>query len=754
MADLAQRLDDLRYNIENLPESASASDINRLEAEARDLMAQSKNTEFEQEARELFTTLARRSAPASTSTSAGEIRSLLRRARIRLEVAGNDSDIDEAIDILAQALDLNPDNAETHQLLVQAARRSTRHAMKVEGLLDRYGIEIDAPAVEEHAPEPPPAAHMVISQPQIAPMPTGNDPLAEVAQAYYAGNYQRTVELANRILAQDPNNAQAIEYRQKSEDNLMRGIVPDHRIPFEARVAYNRANSLVRAGSYDEAQRLYQEARDLAARAGITSWNDLEQALLDIQDLALARELLNEGDRLLSADDWEAALRKYEGALRVVPNDPLAEDRIELLRRVKAQFDQAAVQLNMMSGGLMERAEMLTTLMQTLATIRQTLPGSERLQQMVNETRNRIEGIKAQLLSQAGNMLTRLETASSLDERARLSQEARNLLTVAVGLDPTDPKTNAELQRTEQIYGEVNEARQTMDRAQGLIAQKMDGELSQARTMLAGLRQQASDNRYRGLVTDLLAAHIERIEAALDRGDIADAERWLGIVREDPFRILGRRTEILRLIDELRRQKRIRLMQRAGIGGIILAIVAAGVFFTRPTWEAAFFPTSTPTSTATTTATPSDTPTATLIPSITATYTLTSTVTFTPSPTNTASPTVTPSFTVTASLTPTHTATPSITPTPSESPTASPTPAVICRVFANDNVFIRALPTTNSASIFRAVRNTDMNVYEQRTGTNDSRTWYRVQIQLDGGAMVEGWVRADFVVEITECPPF
>lgn len=68
-------------------------------------------------------------------------------------------------------------------------------------------------------------------------------------------------------------------------------------------------------------------------------------------------------------------------------------------------------------------------------------------------------------------------------------------------------------------------------------------------------------------------------------------------------------------------------------------------------------------------------------------------------------------------------------------------------------VFIRALPTTNADSIYRAVRNTDMNVYEQRIGANDGRTWYRVQIQLDGGAMVEGWVRADFVVQITECPP-
>ena len=72
---------------------------------------------------------------------------------------------------------------------------------------------------------------------------------------------------------------------------LIRGIVPDHRIPFEARVAYNRANSLVRAGNYEQASGLYREARELAERDGILTWKDVEQALLDIQDLALAREL-------------------------------------------------------------------------------------------------------------------------------------------------------------------------------------------------------------------------------------------------------------------------------------------------------------------------------------------------------------------------------------------------------------------------------------------------------------------------------
>ncbi|MFN8374483.1 MAG: hypothetical protein U0694_16595 [Anaerolineae bacterium] len=68
--------------------------------------------------------------------------------------------------------------------------------------------------------------------------------------------------------------------------------MPDHRILFDARVAYNRANPRC-AGNGDEAEKLYREARDLAGRSGIMNWKDAEQALLEIQDLALARELLN-----------------------------------------------------------------------------------------------------------------------------------------------------------------------------------------------------------------------------------------------------------------------------------------------------------------------------------------------------------------------------------------------------------------------------------------------------------------------------
>lgn len=100
-------------------------------------------------------------------------------------------------------------------------------------------------------------------------------------------------------------------------------------IPVDAQVVYERANSLVREGNYDEAGKLYRQALKIAERDGILDWKDAEQALLNIQDLALARELIAEGDRYMASDSWREALRKYEGALRVLPNSFQAKERIK-----------------------------------------------------------------------------------------------------------------------------------------------------------------------------------------------------------------------------------------------------------------------------------------------------------------------------------------------------------------------------------------------------------------------------------------
>ncbi len=818
MADLQQQINDLREKLEALRGRAGGGDVTRdvaaLERQARELLSDAKNTPHEAAAQALFGDVARLHNPTSPTTAS--VRGLLRRARIRIEIAGDEDDIDEAIDILSEALALNPNDEDTIALLQQAGSRSSQAAMRVSDLFNRYKIEQDAApvAAQPEAAAPSPADESLV---QPADQPADSEPdgdesapatisevssaarnaepapprytgstrapqqtraqggnrggetgghsevdalLSNLTEAYYAGEYQQTVEIANRILSQQADNSAAKEYREKAEDNLIRGVVPDHRIPFDARVAFNRANSLVRAGNYEEAERLYREARDLAERSGILSWKDAEQAMLDIQDLALARELLNEGDRLMATDNWSDAIRRYEGALRVVPNDPQAEERLEMVRRVQQEADQAAVKLSMLSGSLSEQAVQLQNVLASLARVRQLLPGSQRLGQIQTDANNRLASIKGQLHDQAQSALTRAMNAISIDERLMLSNEATRLLELAVELDPGDDHLSKLMMEARSQASAAQRARQMIERAAALIAQNFDSELSQARTMLAELRDYAQDERYRSSVNELFSRHLERAEIAMDEGDTAEAATWIEAMREEPFRLLGRRAEVQRLENEVRRDRQRRVLMVGSIIGMIIIVLGVAGFLTRDQWQPIINPP--PTDTPTITPVPSDTPlpTETPLPTDTATATVTATATETPTFTVTPSLTVTPSETPTHTATPTHTSTPTATPTdtstptPTDTPTITPTPESLCDVIVPgpDGINVRAEPALNSRIITILSASQFMQVFEQRAGSQGI-AWYRIRTDVAGNR-VEGWVRSDTVDVVgRECPP-
>ncbi len=778
MPDLQQRLDDLRRTVQSLPEDADPAAVSDLEKQARTLLGDAKNTPFESDAQTLFAELARLSSP--TSPVAATVRGLLRRARIRIEIAGDDDDIDEAIDILAEALALAPRDPDVIAMLEDAGKNNAQAKQRVTDLFTRYGVERKPPPrtpveTQDDIPKagdtgdgngkpaappityptsagyPAPEREMFRDSQQRRTPGQGptyggdvDEALSELTQAYYAGDYQQVIDQANRILSQQPGNATALEYRQKAEDNLIRGVVPDHRIPFDARVAYNRANSLVRAGNYDEAERLYREARDLAERSGILSWQDAEQALLDIQDLALAREMINEGDRMMAADNWNEALRKYEGALRVVPNDPQAEERIERVRRIQGDTEGAAAQLSMLGGSLSEQAAQLQTVLGMIGRLRQSLPNSQRLAQLAETANNRLNAIKTQLNEQAQSALNRATSATSLEEKLNLTNEAIQLLELGVKLDPGDTSMSDLLLEARSSANDMQRARQVIERAANHIAQNYDNELLQARSMLSGLMQYAQDTRYRTVVNDLLTRYIERAVAAVDEGDVDEAQALLQTMRDEPFNIVGRRAEIARLesqVRALRQRGRLRLMGM--FGGVIVIIVIVG-FMTRPTWEAVLFP--------------SPTPTASLTPTPSATFTPSDTPT--PSNTPTASNTPTPTFTPSNTPTPTDTATPtptsSNTPTPTDTPTVTPTPRILCQIYSKQNVNTRTSPSLANDNYFSTIPSgTVMNVLGQQTGT-DGRRWFLIEADVRGSHVSGVYIRDDsnFIGELSAntCP--
>ena len=786
MQDLQRAIQDLRHRAQA---TADPQALNELEQEARDLLMEAKNTPLEQMAQALFAEIAgSQSAQGRPNTAA--LRGLVRRARIRIEIAGDDDDIDEAIDILADALRMDSGNDDVINLLQQAGSHSAQARQRVQEIFERHDVR-SAPSREPSqgpAPrrpaEPPaestsrpaygratdypprePARREPPQQPaEERPVPT-SEPLDELlrnlTESYYSGDYQQTIDVANRILSLQSNNATALEYREKSEDNLIRGIVPDHRIPFEARVAYNRANSLVRAGNYEQASGLYREARELAERDGILTWKDVEQALLDIQDLALARELMADGDRLMANDNWTEALRKYEGALRVVPNDPQAEERLEMIRRIQRDYDQIAVNMNTIGGALEEQVAQIAAVRTLLSHARQLLPNSQRLAQMQQEMDNKLASIRSQVNDQAQMSLNHASNSTTLDERVLLMNSAIKLLELGLELDPTDGAFSELLMRSRNQQADISRAQQAIRRAQALVSQNFDAELAQARQMLAEMVGDfAQDERYRATVNDLFTRYLERAEEALQDGSTREAKAWLDAMRDDPFRILGRRADISRIDSVIRgRRNRGRLVTFVVIL-IALGFVGAVGLASRSELEAIFFPTATNTPTPTNTPTNTPQPTATMPPTDTPTATDTPTNTGTPTPSFTPTETFTPTNTLTATNTATITPTASNTPTATDTPTASPTPVEICRaVVLNINAInLRALPTTRTGTPIVGYLPTGTVVSilkQQREERNPvGEIWYFVNVTVGEGE-ISGWIRNDTVVpdRARPCPP-
>ena len=784
-------MQDLQRAIEELRQRARATvdpqTLRELEQEARDLLMEAKNTPLEQVAQELFAEIAG-SQTTQVRPNTAALRGLVRRARIRIEIAGDDDDIDEAIDILADALRMDAGNQDAISLLQQAGAHSAQAKQRVQELFDRHDVR-SAPSSDASERAAPPSRPAARAERQLEPpsaygrsrdepprdrmqpaaaersMPAStaiDELLKSLTESYYSGEYQQTIDVANRILAIQANNPTALEYREKSEDNLIRGIVPDHRIPFEARVAYNRANSLVRAGNYEQASGLYREARELAERDGILTWKDVEQALLDIQDLALARELLADGDRLMANDNWTEALRKYEGALRVVPNDPQAEERLEMLRRIQRDYDQIAVNMNTIGGTLEEQVAQVASVASLLSHARQLLPNSQRLAQMQQEMDNKLASIRAQVNDQAQMSLNHAGSSTTLDERILLMNAAIKLMELGLELDPTDSTFSELLMRSRNQQADITRAQQSIRRAQALVSQNFDAELAQARQMLAEMvGEYAQDERYRSTVNDLFTRYLERAEEALQEGNNREAQTWLDTMREDPFRILGRRADISRIDGVIRgRRNRGRLVALF----ILLIFIAVGgtvAAMNRQQLEAIFFPTATSTPTITPTPTYTFTPTATFTPSNTPTDTLTPTQTGTP--TDTLTPTATFTATETATLTRTATITPTATDTPTatNTPTVTPTPQEICRavVLNLNSINVRARPTTRTGTPIVGYLPTGTVVSILRQEREDrnpvGEIWYFVNVAVDDGS-ISGWIRNDTVVpdRAKPCPAF
>lgn len=703
--------------------TAKTDDLEQLLDEARALLKSAFQTADEEEARSLFRELRDRAESAAFATRLGGETSALsqhdqivrrvQHEQMRLN-AGSFNDMKLAVSGLYDALcDLGEGEDKTLRgdilkALEAAAGKHAQLRREVKEMLTSpdHSRFADVQALLKRIDQSP----LTISSTPSASTSDDRSTVdhsqrhANARRLFYAGDYYEAADVLTEIVRLSPDDQEAKDRLAQIEDNIRRGIVPDSRVPFEARVAFGRAQSLERAGRFDEARESYRSALIEARQGGplLQNWQPAVEALLRIDNSIIARETRDEADALMQADRWREAAEKYEIVLKLLPDDSHAADRLYLLHKLQEQSDTARTHLKMMSGNLAETCQAVIAVMRTIRELRPKMPESQRLTALEAELHTESQSLKDRVVERGQQLLSQARYLSNLPECRRLTHEAVLILDQARELASGETEildvaqgARAELARLEQVERNMEEARRLIDLNTASARQ-------QARDVLRGLREYDQDTIYLQLLAALRRQYLNETETSLRQKQWDAAADWLTDVKEDLFRVLNGSEEIGQLERKLTSARREPWLRAAGwIGGIVLVVSLAFVGFNRSGVMAMLAQTTTPA------------PTATFIP----------TVTSSPKPTQTPVPTLT--------LIPTR----ALTPTPSMTPTPVPLYGAVREDFA-----ARILPNGGAAWAYTLKMSDPVQVLETFKDS-EGRIWYKILL-VRGDATLIGWALA------------
>jgi tetratricopeptide (TPR) repeat protein len=754
MDNLETEIQQLRNALDAARDNPQEGAIQDLEEQVQSLMSESSGGEHYDDVVDLYKEVSalRREYNRRRDEEGVDVNRLLSKANLRINISGTPADHRAALRILRQVLDEEPANETAYELLdgiIEAEQVQTDDILEVvQGVESQRAREVrsrldaaGAPSSQGSGAPPPssPAAGPTYSGGSGAGSAGGGSEnwrsgtnqdspgnsaeverlQARMTQVYYEGDYQEAINLCLKILSIDENNTVAKEYRVKAEDYLDRGVVPDARIPREARFSYNRALSLKRAGQYSEAESLFRKALDIAkTEGGIDRWSDAERELMEIDDLILQKELVQKGDRLARNDEWDEAAEMYQNAMNVV-GDPNIEKKHDTLTKAVQIYRQVDVKLSMLTGQLTDQAKQLQPLRNDLAEARGYWPNSAKLMELMAKIDARTHEIGANLQERGENFLHESRNAVTVDDRLRRIQEGLRSLEAAGRLLPDDGNIDRLIREAQTEETRAERAKHALDEAEDLINHRNAESIEDARELLMTTADDLSDftqgTRYRNLLSKLQRYILEEVDVALNarEPDVERARDRLEVARSHPFTHLGHNAEIQRISDRvdekeeaLRRAKRWKQAQPFAIGIVALLVGFITIRAARPVWHPVLYP-----------------------------------------------PTSTPTSTPTATLTPTITPTPTDTPTPTNTPTPSPTTASrLCQGITKsfNNFYVYEDPDRESDSLGIVNSERWVDILDQ-TRDKGGELWFKIDYG-DNDTTQVGWIPAEFVSEEKDCP--
>jgi hypothetical protein len=735
-SELKLQLDELRQEKENLGPNPDKQDIQDLEERAQELLNSTQRTMLNEDAiallREISKLDRQTAAPPSPPLSPSvDTERLLRGARVRIRTAGTPTDLRDALDKLRQVLDAEPENDKAYSHLEELVEKNEDFEGDVEKLLVKFEDRAyrAAEALKQiRKPDSDSEVSPLFTRDKSPPsgVVSGTDSstsleieelISRLEDQYYLGEYRESIELCHKIQLLDPENSIAKDYLHKAEARLEEGYVPETKIPARARMAYNKGLSAKRAGMYREAQNLFNEAQRIAESEGIDRWGDIERALIDIEDLVLAKRLENEADELAKQDKWEEALPKYEGALEL-KGFPRTEKKYGALKKVIRTYRETGVRLSTLSGSLTDIARQLSEMRNELSEARAYWAESIKLGELWAQVDARSRETGVRLQERGENLLDQARSARTINDRLRFTDEALRYLETGRDLLSDDPRIDTLLLQAITEEERAQNIKDLLEDTERLLSQRDASGIDEALTKLQTVADEFSDYikdpRYRSLLAKLQRYLLEQVEGELDssKPNLSYARTQLEKVRSNLFRPLGRVPEIRHLEERIeKRQRALRMRQfrpyilAAGAGVAILILI----FATRGAWEPIVNPPPTPTFTVTPTFTPTNTPT------------------ITPTPTNTS------------------------TPTPTSIPSPTPQTELCLGVTkSGSRYYVYPNPDRDSSYLGTVAPQVRVRILDQ-TRDKGGALWYKIDYGDEDTQQI-GWIPAQFVIEVTDCP--
>ena len=271
------------------------------------------------------------------------------------------SDVWRGMEQIRQLLKGNPEDREVYGLLLDAVQKNHDLRGQVRNLLIEM-TQNDSKVAEQ----------------ALLQLPSGiPDLLADADDAYYAGEYEKSIQLYRQILRLEPQNTQAKEHMAKAILKRDTGESPTD-IPRAAQQYYRRARSYMAAREAVTALNLLSAAIEAAQAKGM-KYPEAEAALNDVNNLVLADEYLNKAKDAQRKRKRKNAIELYEKALRLDPTNT------DIRKKIRAQ----RVMLNIWWGILIPFLAVVLfgyRYFSTLPTITPTLSSSVTATSMVAST--------------------------------------------------------------------------------------------------------------------------------------------------------------------------------------------------------------------------------------------------------------------------------------------------------------------------------------------------------------------------------